>query len=112
MEKKTFGKRIVTPKHVAIAVSIVILFGLFYLNQIQLIAYILILIFIIPVFYPYKIDKGYLTQGNFVAIPIKDIEKLFVKESGSIVIYYTKTRSTPTRSIRSIPKDLWLLYNK
>ena len=38
MEKKTFGKRIVTPKHVAIAVSIVILFGLFYLNQIQLIA--------------------------------------------------------------------------
>lgn len=90
MEKKTFGKRIVTPKHVAIAVSIVILFGLFYLNQIQLIAYILILIFIIPVFYPYKIDKGYLTQGNFVAIPIKDIEKLFVKGSGSVVIYYTK----------------------
>ena len=98
MEKKTFGKRIVTPKHVAIAVSIVILFGLFYLNQIQLIAYILILIFIIPVFYPYKIDKGYLTQGNFVAI--------------LITLNLIKTRSTPTRSIRSIPKDLWLLYNK
>ena len=25
-----------------------------------------------------------------MAIPIKDIEKLFVKESGSVVIYYTK----------------------
>ena len=91
MEKQTFRKRIVTPKHVAIAVSMLILFGLLYLNEIrQPAAYILILGLIVPALYPYKIDKGYLTQGNFVAIPIKDMEKLFVKQSGSVVIYYAK----------------------
>ncbi|MBC8616997.1 hypothetical protein H8788_04540 [Parabacteroides faecis] len=91
MEKQTFRKKLVTPKHVAIAVSMLILFGLLYLNEIrQPAAYILILVFIVPALYSYKIDKGYLTQGNFVAIPVKDIEKLFIKQSGSVVIYYGK----------------------
>lgn len=90
MEKKTFKKRVITPKHVTIAVSMLIFFGLLYLNNMPPVTYILILVFAIPVFYPYKIDKGYLTQGNFVAIPIKDIEKLFVKQSGSVVVYYSK----------------------
>lgn len=90
MEKKAFRKRVITPKHVAIAVSMLIVCGLFYLNDVPLSAYILILVFLIPFLYPYKIDKGYLTQGNFVAIPVNDIEKLFVKQSGSVVIYYSK----------------------
>lgn len=91
MEKQIFRKRIVTPKHVAIAVSMLILFGLLYLNEIrQPVAYILILVCLVPALYPYKIDQGYLTQGNFVAIPIKDVDKLFVKQSGSVIIYYTK----------------------
>ena len=29
-------------------------------------------------------------QGNFVAIPVESIDKVFVKESGSVVVYYTK----------------------
>lgn len=90
MEKRTFKKRIITPKHMAIAVSMLIVSGLLFLNHMPMTAYVLILVFIIPFLYPYKIDKGYLTQGNFVAIPVKDIDKLFVKQSGSVVVFYSK----------------------
>lgn len=90
MEKKAFRKRIITPKHVSITVCLLIVFGLLYLNNVPWSAYIVILVFTFPVFFSYQIDDKYLTQGNFVAIPVESIDKVFVKESGSIVVYYTK----------------------
>lgn len=90
MEKKRFRKKLVTPKHIAIAVCLLIIFGLFYLNEFRPNTYLIVVIFLLPFFWPYEIDGKYLTQGNFVAIPVKDIEKIFVKESGSVVVYYSK----------------------
>ena len=91
MEKKAFRKRIITPKHVSIAVCLLLIFGLWYLNDVPMYTYIIILICILPAFKPYQIDGKYLTQGNFVAIPVESMDKVFVKESGSVVIYYSKT---------------------
>lgn len=90
MEKKAFRKRIITPKHVSIAVCLLLIFGLLYLNDVPWYVYIIILICILPAFKPYQIDGKYLTQGNFVAIPVESMDKVFVKESGSVVIYYSK----------------------
>lgn len=79
-----------TPKHVSIAVGLLIIFGLLYLNDVPWYAYAIILAVALWAFEPYKIDDKYLTQGNFVAIPVESIDKVFVKESGSVVVYYTK----------------------
>ena len=78
MEKKAFRKRVITPKHVSIAVCLLIIFGLLYLNEVPWYAYIIILIVALWAVGPYQIDGKYLTQGNFVAIPVESI------------VYYTK----------------------
>ena len=90
MEKKAFRKRVITPKHVSIAVCLLIIFGLLYLNEVPWYAYIIILIVALWAIGPYQIDGKYFTQGNFVAIPVEAIDKVFIKESGSVVVYYTK----------------------
>lgn len=90
MEKKTFRKRIVTPKHISIAACLTVLFGLFYLNDVPWFVYLSIIVLAAIAFQPYKLDEAYLTQGNFVAIPVESIHKVFVRESGSIVVYFSK----------------------
>lgn len=90
MEKKAFRKRMITPKHISIAVCVLIVFGLFYLNGVYWYAYVAVLALAVVAFQPYRVDDKYLTQGNFIAIPVDSIEKVFVKESGSVVVYYTK----------------------
>lgn len=90
MEKKAFRKRMITPKHISIAVCVLIVFGLFYLNGVYWYTYIAVLALASVAFQPYRVDDKYLTQGNFIAIPVDSIEKVFVKESGSVVVYYTK----------------------
>lgn len=90
MEKKAFKKRLITPKHISIAVCLLIVFGLFYLNDMYWYAYLAVLILAGVAFRPYCVDDKYLTQGNFIAIPVESIYKIWVKESGSVVIYYSK----------------------
>ena len=90
MEKKAFRKRMITPKHLSIAVCLFIIFGLFYLNDVPWFIYVAVVAIACVAFQPYRIDSKYLTQGNFVAIPVEAIDKVFVKESGSVVVYYSK----------------------
>lgn len=90
MEKKAFKKWLITPKHISIAVCLLIVFGLFYLNDMYWYAYLAVLILVSIAFRPYYVDDKYLTQGNFIAIPVESIDKILVKESGSVIVYYSK----------------------
>ena len=90
MEKKAFRKRMITPKHLSIAVCVLIILGLFYLNNLPWFTYIIVLAPLIIAFQPYYVDDKYLTQGNFIAVPVESIDKILVKESGSVVVYYSR----------------------
>lgn len=90
MEKKVFAKKLVTPKHLAVAACLALIGGIFYLNNVPWPGYAILVLFVWITLTPYKIDTKYVVQGNFVAIPLADIDKLLVKESGSVVVYYHK----------------------
>lgn len=90
MEKKVFSKKVVTPKHLAVGACLLLIMGVLYLNDVPWYIYFWLVFFSVFALSPYKVDNRYLVQGNFVAVPIADIDKLLVKESGSVVVYYHK----------------------
>lgn len=90
MEVKRFRKKIFTLKHMSVTVCLVVLGVVFYLNGLSWSVYIFVALFVLMALQSYKIDRTYLMQGNFVSIPIASIDKLFIKESGSVVVYYSK----------------------
>lgn len=105
MEKMTFAKKIVTPKHLAVAGCLALLAGMFYLNEVPWPGYAILAMFVWITLSPYKMDGKFLVQGNFVAIAIADIDKLLVKESGSVVVYYHKPYKEKEYSVTLHPAD-------
>lgn len=105
MEKRTFAKKWITPKHLAVAGCLALVAGVFYLNEVPWPVYAILVMLVWIALSPYKMDDKYLVQGNFVAVAVPDIDKLLIKESGSVTVYYHKPYKEKEYSVTLYPAD-------
>lgn len=89
MKKKLFIRKLITRKNLAVGACVAVIFGLFFLNSLSFIYYLVVILVMLIFDWPYKIDGSKFYDGVFKTIRITDIYQLYVEESGRIVIYYT-----------------------